>query len=113
MASIIPIWLPPQAALKEEAGASTPASSRKRFYDPFRDCFFSEDHSSNSIKEAFAVKGDKFLAVGTSSEMRALAGPQTQLVDLGGRAAMPGLMDNHNHAYKHRKYKTGDMRDAF
>jgi len=55
--------------------------------------------SSNSIKEAFAVKGDKFLAVGTTREMRALAGPQTQLVDLKTKAVMPGLMDNHNHAY--------------
>jgi predicted amidohydrolase YtcJ len=55
--------------------------------------------SANSIREAFAIKGDKFLAVGTSSEMRALAGPQTQMIDLRGRAVMPGLMDNHNHAY--------------
>src|ERR1700675_3803862 len=55
--------------------------------------------SANSTKEAFAVKGDKFLAVGTTREMRALAGPKTQLVDLKGKAVMPGLMDNHNHAY--------------
>jgi len=55
--------------------------------------------SSNSIKEAFAVKGDKFLAVGTTREMRALAGPQTQTEDLKAKAVMPGLMDNHNHAY--------------
>lgn len=55
--------------------------------------------SSNSIKEAFAIKGDKFLAVGANREMRALAGPQTQLVDLRGRAVMPGLMDNHHHSY--------------
>ena len=55
--------------------------------------------SANSTKEAFAVKGDKFLAVGTTREMRALAGPQTQQVDLKGKAVMPGMMDNHNHAY--------------
>jgi hypothetical protein len=55
--------------------------------------------ASDSVKEAFAVKGDKFLAVGTTREMRALAGPQTQFVDLKGKAVMPGLMDNHNHAY--------------
>src|SRR2546426_3368954 len=54
---------------------------------------------SNSIKEAFAIKDDKFLAVGTTREMRALAGPRTQLVDLKSKAVMPGLMDNHNHAY--------------
>lgn len=55
--------------------------------------------TGNTVKEAFAVKGDKFLAVGATRDMQALAGPQTQLIDLGGRAVMPGLMDNHNHAY--------------
>ena len=29
--------------------------------------------------------------------MRALAGPGARLVDLGGRAVVPGLMDNHLH----------------
>src|SRR5205823_7038279 len=69
--------------------------------------------SSNSIKEAFAVKGDKFLAVGTNREMRALAGSQTQLVDLKGKAVMPGLMDNHNHAYHAAMANRGiDLKEA-
>ncbi|MGH9662679.1 MAG: amidohydrolase [Bryobacteraceae bacterium] len=37
------------------------------------------------------------LAVGTSDQMRALAGPKARLIDLAGRTAMPGLMDNHLH----------------
>src|SRR5947207_443167 len=45
---------------------------------------------SNGIKEAFAIKGDKFFAVGTTRDMRALAGARTQLVDLKGKAVMPG-----------------------
>ena len=69
--------------------------------------------SSNSIKEAFAVKGDKFLAVGTTREMRALAGSQTRLVDLKGKAVMPGLMDNHNHAYHAAMANRGiDLKEA-
>ena len=69
--------------------------------------------SSNSIKEAFAVKGDKFLAVGTTREMRALAGSQTRLVDLKGKAVMPGLMDNHNHAYHAATANRGiDLKEA-
>src|SRR2546428_8151343 len=55
--------------------------------------------ASNSIKQAFAIKSDKFFAVGTTREIRALAGPRTQLIDMKGKAVMPGLMDNHNHAY--------------
>ncbi len=69
--------------------------------------------TSNSIKEAFAIKGDKFLTVGTTREMRALAGPRTQFVDLNGKAVMPGLMDNHNHAYHAAMANRGvDLRKA-
>jgi predicted amidohydrolase YtcJ len=38
-------------------------------------------------------------AVGTTSEVRALAGPNTQSIDLRGHAVIPGLIDNHNHQY--------------
>jgi predicted amidohydrolase YtcJ len=47
--------------------------------------------------EALAVAGDKILAVGTSQEIRALAGPKTVSVDLGGRLMVPGFQDSHVH----------------
>lgn len=50
-----------------------------------------------TIAEAFAVKGDKFIAVGSNADIRALAGSATQQVDLRGSTVIPGLMDNHNH----------------
>jgi len=56
--------------------------------------------SGFSTHEAFAVKGDKFLAVGSNAEIRALAGPKSQLVDLGGHTVIPGLIDGHNHQYR-------------
>jgi predicted amidohydrolase YtcJ len=46
---------------------------------------------------AIAVAGDKILAVGSSQEIRALAGPQTASVDLGGRLMVPGFQDSHLH----------------
>jgi len=49
------------------------------------------------IVEAFAVKGDCFLAVGKNADIRPLAGSNTQLIDLHGHAVVPGIMDNHNH----------------
>jgi len=48
--------------------------------------------------EGFAVGGGKYLAVGSSAAMRELAGPNTRIVDLKGRMAMPGLIDDHVHA---------------
>jgi len=47
--------------------------------------------------EALAVAGDKILAVGSSQEIRALAGPKTVTVDLGGRLMVPGFHDSHMH----------------
>ncbi len=56
--------------------------------------------SAFSIQEAFAVKGDQFLAVGSNATVRALASSNTRLTDLRGSAVIPGLMDNHNHQYR-------------
>ena len=56
--------------------------------------------SAFSIREAFAVRGDRFLAIGSTAAIRALAGPQTKLTDLRGHAVIPGLMDNHIHPWR-------------
>jgi predicted amidohydrolase YtcJ len=48
--------------------------------------------------EAFAIKGGKFLAVGSSAEMKALAGKGTELFDAKGMTIVPGFIDTHNHA---------------
>ncbi len=53
--------------------------------------------SGGSLAEAVAVRDGKFSAVGTSEQIRNLAGPQTKLVDLGGKTVIPGLVDNHFH----------------
>ena len=53
--------------------------------------------AANATVEAVAIAGDRIVATGTTARMRALAGPGARLVDLGGRAAVPGLMDNHLH----------------
>ncbi len=47
-----------------------------------------------SVAEAVAVTGDRITAVGASARIRALAGSATALIDLRGRALVPGLMDN-------------------
>jgi hypothetical protein len=52
----------------------------------------------DSIAQALAVKGDRILAVGTNEEIRWLAGPSTETIDLGGKTALPGINDSHTHA---------------
>ncbi|MBI2161668.1 MAG: amidohydrolase [Candidatus Rokubacteria bacterium] len=50
-----------------------------------------------SIAEAVAVTDDRVVAVGASGDIRRLAGGSTRLVDLRGRAVVPGLIDAHAH----------------
>jgi predicted amidohydrolase YtcJ len=47
--------------------------------------------------EALAIGAGRILAVGTSAEMLALAGPQTRKVDLGKKRVTPGFYDAHCH----------------
>src|ERR1043166_4608692 len=48
--------------------------------------------------EAFAVKGGRFVAIGKSADVRALAGKGTQLLDAKQMTVVPGFIDCHNHA---------------
>ncbi len=47
--------------------------------------------------EAVAIAGGRFLAGGTSDEVRAYVGESTQVIDLEGRRAVPGFIDSHVH----------------
>ncbi len=46
---------------------------------------------------AVAIADGRFLAVGGEREIEALAGPKTRRIDVKGRRALPGLIDNHLH----------------
>jgi len=47
--------------------------------------------------EAFAVKGDRFTAVGSSSDIRNLASSGTETIDAEGMTVVPGFIDAHSH----------------
>ena len=46
---------------------------------------------------AVAIRAGVFIAVGSDAEILPLAGSTTQLIDLQGQRALPGLIDNHLH----------------
>jgi predicted amidohydrolase YtcJ len=52
---------------------------------------------ASTVAEAVAISSDRFTAVGTDADVRALAGPSTRIVDLGGRTVVPGFGDSHIH----------------
>ena len=47
--------------------------------------------------QAVAIAGNQILAVGQSEDLRQLLRPDGQVVDLAGRAVIPGLIDAHVH----------------
>lgn len=53
-----------------------------------------------TVAEAIAIRDGKVVGTGRSADMRALAGPATQIIDLGGRTVIPGLIDSHIHAIR-------------
>src|SRR5436305_1985306 len=50
-----------------------------------------------TILQAVAIRQDRIVAVGSTNEIRKLAGSMTKIIDLDGRTVVPGLIDFHAH----------------
>jgi predicted amidohydrolase YtcJ len=50
-----------------------------------------------TIAQALAIIGDRIVAVGPDAAMAQLTGPATRVIDLNGKAVVPGLTDAHAH----------------
>ena len=50
-----------------------------------------------TIRQALAVKDGRLTRVGTDAEVLKERGPNTKVVDLGGKTVLPGLIDSHTH----------------
>ena len=48
--------------------------------------------------EAVAIKDGKFIKVGSNAEVQVHEGDDTEVIDLSGKFAMPGMIDVHTHA---------------
>jgi len=55
---------------------------------------------SNPSPQAVAITDGRFSAVGDVAEIMPSAGPDTRVIDLGGRRLIPGLIDNHLHVIR-------------
>ena len=47
--------------------------------------------------DAVAILGNRIAAVGSTAEIRPLAGPRTRVIDAGGKLVLPGFNDAHVH----------------
>lgn len=55
------------------------------------------DGLPRAIVGALAIRGERIVFLGEETAARKLAGPTTEILDLGGRAVTPGLIDAHSH----------------
>ena len=50
-----------------------------------------------STHQTVAIKGDRIVSVGSEADIAAWIGPNTRLIDAGGKSLLPGLYDSHVH----------------
>jgi predicted amidohydrolase YtcJ len=63
--------------------------------------------------EAVAIYRNRILGVGSNAEIRKLAGPQTQVIEAGGKLVLPGFNDAHVHFLSGGfQLSSVDLRDA-
>ena len=54
----------------------------------------------SSTRQALAIRDGRIVALGTTAEIRKLAGPRSRVIDLQGHTVIPGLIDSHLHAIR-------------
>lgn len=52
------------------------------------------------VYQAMAIRDGKIIALGKTSDMKTWQGAQTKVIDLKGKAVIPGLIDSHMHAIR-------------
>ncbi|SEJ78781.1 amidohydrolase [Paraburkholderia diazotrophica] len=61
---------------------------------------FTTLNRANPSASAVAIKDGKFVAVGDNADVMSRATSATKVIDLKGRAVLPGLIDNHTHVVR-------------
>ncbi|HEX3703632.1 MAG TPA: amidohydrolase [Vicinamibacterales bacterium] len=97
-------WLQPAPlAAAQAAGAAQPAAAGATATGPEPDLvvFNAKVYTIDARApraEGFAVKAGRFVAVGSTSDVKAIAGKRTRTFDARQMTVVPGFIDCHNHA---------------
>lgn len=66
-------------------------------------------NESQPWAEAVAIKDGKFLVVGSNDDVEAVTGDGTEVIDMAGAFAMPGIVDMHAHPFTGVDLGTGSV----
>jgi imidazolonepropionase-like amidohydrolase len=62
-----------------------------------------DEHQLNddpgTIAQAIAVKGENIVAIGSAERLARMKGPNTQVIDVGGKMLIPGFIESHTHPF--------------
>ncbi len=59
------------------------------------------DDENFTVAQGVAIREGKFLATGTTAQMKRLVGPATKVIDLKGGSVVPGFIDTHDHLHEY------------
>jgi predicted amidohydrolase YtcJ len=95
----LPPTVPPTAPAETPSGVPEPSPSDLHPDVVFHNGSILTMETEQPEAQALAIQGENILAVGSDDGILPLAGPQTKLIDLQGRALMPGFVDAHTHLF--------------
>lgn len=86
------------------AGVQAPASAQEKASQTVADSIYTGGpiitvNDAQPTAEALAIKDGRILAVGSQDDVLRFKGDTTQIVDLGGKALLPGFIDAHGHVF--------------
>ena len=64
-----------------------------------------------SIYQALAIRDNRLMALGLNDDIRRLAGPDTNVIDVKGRTVIPGIIDTHTHIWDYAQDHWGPPLD--
>jgi predicted amidohydrolase YtcJ len=111
VAGILVMALPSGLALSEVEGAGGAQSPARADVVLLNGRILTVDRH-DTVAQAVAITAGKIAAVGTTAQIKAMAGDVTEIVDLRGRAVTPGLIDWHVHFSGADALFTVDLGDA-
>jgi len=82
--------------------AAAPAAAQQRAGQPVADLIVMNAKvvtvdPEERIARAVAMRGSRIVAVGTEADIASWRGPDTRIIDAGGRTVLPGFVDGHSH----------------
>jgi predicted amidohydrolase YtcJ len=94
LGAVSPSWLLPNARRRSTASSQLPPEPELVVFNAR---VYTMERAAPRA-EAFAIKGGRFVAVGSTSDIKVLIGKRTQTLDAKQMTILPGFIDCHNHA---------------